>query len=152
MGEHRQRLTSGERCGGGEQGVEAGVSCSCGNRLGDRVVVSYEVGLVDTEVSSHGRVGQVEDIEVDVHPADASPDLERVNVSVDEVAEQLGPSRLLLTRRVPDARFARPVVAARATSGIRTRCERVPGGTLVPEAAGDLPTRRGCCRLGEVHT
>lgn len=152
MGEHRQRLTSGECGGGSEHGVEANVSCSCGDRLGDRVVVTYEVGLVDTEVSSHGRVGQVEDFEGDEHPAHASPDLERVDAGVDEVAEQLGPSRLLLTRRVPDTRFAGPVVAAGAASGIRTRCERVPGGTLVPEAAGDLSTRRGCYRLGEVHT
>ncbi len=123
-----------------------------GDGLRDRVVVSDEVGLIDTKVSAHRRVGQVENLEADEHPALAPPDFERVDAGVDEVAQQLGPGSLLLARRVPNTGFNGPVVAARATSGIRTRCERVPGGALVSEAAGDLPTRRGCCRLGEVHT
>lgn len=152
MGEHRQRLTTGERYGGGEHGVEAGVAGRSGDGLGCRVVVPHKVGLIDAEVGAHGRVGQVKNLEGDVSPTDASPDFEGVDAAVDEMAEQLGPCSLLLTRSVPDARVAGPVVAARAIRWIRTGRERVSGWALVPEGAGDLSTRCGCYRLGKVHT
>lgn len=152
MGEDRQRLTSGERGGGSEHGVEAGVSCSCGDRLGDRVVVTDEIGLVDTEASAHDCVGQVEHLEGDEHPAHAPPDFERVNAVVDEMAEQFGPRSLLLARPVPYARFAGTVVAARPASGICTGCELVPGRALMSEATGDLSARCGGDRVGEAHT
>lgn len=85
-------------------------------------------------------------------PADPTSELERIDTFVDEVSKQLSPGRLLLARGVPDARLAGAVVAARASCGIGARDERVSGGTLVPEATGDLSARCGGNRVSEVHT
>lgn len=120
--------------------------------VGHVSVVADEVGLVHADVGANGLVGQVEHFEHDVDPTDPTSELERVDAFVDEVTEQLGPGSLLLTRRVPDARLAGAVVAARASCGIGARRERVSGGTLVPETTGDLPARCGGNRVSDVHT
>lgn len=116
MGEDCQGLAVRERGRRGEDRVESRVACSCGDRLRGRVVVSDEVGLVHADVGAHGLFGQIEHLEDDVHATDATSELERVDAVVDEVTEQLGPGRLLLTRRVPGSpvRWYRP--GARAGS------------------------------------
>ena len=115
MGEGGQGLATWKRGRRGEDRVEACVARSCGDCLGDRVVVADEVGFVDAEAGANGLVGQVEHCEHDVDPADPTSELERIDTFVDEVSEQLGPGRLLLARGVPDTRLAGAVVAAGAS-------------------------------------
>jgi hypothetical protein len=150
--EDGQGLATRKRSRRGEDRVEASSTRRLGNRLGDRVIVAYEVGFVDADVGTNGLVGQVEHFEHDVDAADSTPELERLDAFVDEVSKQLRPGRLLLTRCIPDARLSGAVVAAGASCGIGARGERASGGTLVPEMTGDLPARCGGNRVSDVHT
>lgn len=103
-------------------------------------------------MGSHRGIGEVQDLQDDMHPTHPPSNFERIDPFVKEVTEELGPGALLLAGAVPDPRFTGAVVTAGASSRIGAVDECVSGGTLVPEASGDRPAGRRGNRLGEVHT
>lgn len=111
-------MATRQACGGSEDAVEARVSRSGSQSLGDPVVVGQQVVLVDVEMPADCQVGEVEHVEVDGRTPDAATELERVDAVVDEVAEEFGPCGLLLIGGVPHAGFALPVVPARSSGGV----------------------------------
>ena len=132
--------------------MEAGVERSYCDRLRECVVIAYEVVLVHAEVGSHRGVREIQDFQRDVNPANPPAHLEGIDSLVEEMTEELSPRALLLAGAVPDARLAGAVVPAGAASRVGAIDERMPGGALVPEAAGDVPTGRIGDRLGKVQT
>lgn len=141
--EDDERLAVRQRRRRCENAVEPGRSRVSGDLLGDGVVVADQIGFGDAEKRPHPLVGEVEDLEVDGHAPDAASQLERIDPLADEVPEQLGPRRLLLTRCVPDAVIASPVVAAVATRRISTRrdarVESGPDARTPPSAVDEGP-------------
>ncbi len=136
----------------GKDSVEACGAGGGGDRLGDRVVIGDEFFLLNADGGANGWIGQVEHHEDDVHPADATTDLERVDSLIQEVPEQLGPRSLFLTGRVPDTRLARSVESARALRRVGARQEVVLGRALVPVPADDASPRGRLNRVGQAHT
>lgn len=137
--DHEGPLTP-KRGRGSEQSFKM-LSCFVSDRLAQGVVVADEVGLGHIEPVSHGRVAEVEHVKVDdIYGSHAAEHFEGGDAVIEEVAQQLRPSRLLLTRRIPSRSATRLVVPARPLRRVGDRDERVSRRTLVPEATGEPTT------------
>jgi hypothetical protein len=91
-------------------------------------------------------------VKVDRYPTDAAANLEGIDAVVEEVAEELRPCALLLAGRVPHSRLGSSVVAARSSSGIRTRHELVRCAALMPVFAAQPSSRCSGDCAAETHT
>jgi len=138
--EHRERGPTGKRGRRCEEATEPGTLGGLGERAAGRVVVAHQVLVVDTERGGDVSGGEVQHLEARHRDLpDAPAHLEGVDLRVEDVAEELRPGRLLLARRVPDARAAASVVAAVGDGGVRDGEEPVAGRSLVPELPVDPP-------------
>lgn len=151
-GEYGQGLATRQSGRWSQDGIEASVSCSCGEKLGDPVVVGEQIALVDVEMFANRWVGEVEYVEVDGDASDAAAELERIDAVIDGVPEELGPRGLLLIGGVPDSGFILKVVPARSSGRVGAGREGVACRALVPPAPGQPPSRRGTDGVGKVHT
>ncbi|MEZ5202854.1 MAG: hypothetical protein R2701_00245 [Acidimicrobiales bacterium] len=98
-GEYGQGLATRQSGRWSQDGIEASVSCSCGEKLGDPVVVGEQIALVDVEMFANRWVGEVEYVEVDGDAPGAAAELERIDAVIDGVPEELGPRPALDWRR-----------------------------------------------------
>lgn len=138
-GEHDQRGPSRQGGRGGTDGVEAGAYSRLGYCLGAVIVVADKLGWGQAQLGADGLVGQVQHRQaLGSHLADTTPDLEGVDASVEEVAEQLCPCCLFLVGGVPRSWATATVVAAVGDGGLSEGKQREPGRALVPKGPAQL--------------
>ncbi len=79
---------------------ETGFACLGSQLLAASQVVTNQLFHGDTPLIAHLRIGEIENREIgDLGPTDTTPDLERGDLSLSPMAEQLGPA----PRSVDDA-------------------------------------------------
>lgn len=96
-GEHDQRPSSGKSRRRGKNPFEAGGGGHHGDALGLGVVVAVEIARLEPKGGANVCIGEVEHLQVgDFDSSGPAADLEWVHPGLGEVAEKLGPRRLLL--------------------------------------------------------
>jgi hypothetical protein len=151
IGKDDERRLARQCRGGREDAFEAASTSFRCKLLALRPVVGRELALGDTECVAHGLVGEVEYVDVGhAQTTDAALDLERRNLVVAPVSEQLRPCAALGERRIPRAWFAFTVIP-RAVRSDRLAVEHITVWAGLPPDDVGQAARRNVCHHFQPH-